>query len=69
MGPAWKSRYGDRKRAGSIGSNLTSNTILSEDLVEEDEEQELLGTGGGFDGTSIDTTSLWRGQHGINSRT
>lgn len=57
MGPAWKSRYGDRKRAGSIGSNLTSNSIISEDLVEEDEEQELLGTGGGFDGTSIDTIS------------
>ncbi|THH21484.1 hypothetical protein EW146_g91 [Bondarzewia mesenterica] len=60
MGAAWKSRYGARKRAGSIASNMTSNSILSEDLVEEDEEQELLGTGGGFDRTSIATTSSTR---------
>ncbi|EIM83344.1 uncharacterized protein STEHIDRAFT_83382 [Stereum hirsutum FP-91666 SS1] len=58
MGAAWKNRYGSsRKRAGSVASNGTSNSMLSEDLVEEDEEQELLGTGGGFDATSIDNTS------------
>jgi tyrosine-protein phosphatase len=49
MGPAWRSRYGSRKRSGSIASNMTNGSILSEDLVEEDEEQELLGIGGGFD--------------------
>ncbi|TFK30618.1 hypothetical protein FA15DRAFT_683893 [Coprinopsis marcescibilis] len=49
MGPAWKSRYGSRKRAGSIASNKTNTSILSEDLVEEDEEEALLGIGGGFD--------------------
>ncbi|KAJ7130075.1 hypothetical protein C8R43DRAFT_930942 [Mycena crocata] len=50
MGAAWRSRYGSRKRAGSIASNMTNgSSILSEDLVEEDEEQELLGIGGGFD--------------------
>lgn len=53
MGPAWRSRYGDRKRAGSVASNLTSTgSVLSEDLVEEDEEEELLGVGGGFDSAS-----------------
>ncbi|KAJ7786015.1 hypothetical protein B0H16DRAFT_1445931 [Mycena metata] len=49
MGAAWRNRYGSRKRAGSIASNMTNGSILSEDLVEEDEEQELLGIGGGFD--------------------
>ncbi|KAJ7071311.1 hypothetical protein C8F01DRAFT_1206845 [Mycena amicta] len=49
MGAAWRSRYGSRKRAGSIASNMTNgSSILSEDLVEEEEEQELLGIGGGF---------------------
>ncbi|KAF8649717.1 hypothetical protein AX16_005489 [Volvariella volvacea WC 439] len=48
MGAAWRSRY-SRKRTGSIASNMTSNSILSENLVEEDEERELLGVGGGFD--------------------
>ncbi|KAF7319910.1 Dual specificity catalytic domain-containing protein [Mycena kentingensis (nom. inval.)] len=49
MGVAWRNRY-SRKRAGSIASNMTNgSSILSEDLVEEDEEQELLGIGGGFD--------------------
>ncbi|KAI0274689.1 hypothetical protein BC834DRAFT_815702 [Gloeopeniophorella convolvens] len=55
MGPAWRSRYSAhsaRKRTGSVASNMTSNSMLSEDLVEEDEEQELLGVGGGFDKTS-----------------
>lgn len=52
MGPAWRSRY-DRKRAGSIGSTFTSTaSMLSEDLVEEDEEEALLGVGGGFDSAS-----------------
>ncbi|KAJ7275324.1 hypothetical protein B0H12DRAFT_1199429 [Mycena haematopus] len=50
MGAAWRNRYGSRKRAGSIASNMTnSSSVISEDLVEEDEEQELLGIGGGFD--------------------
>ncbi|KAF7339711.1 Dual specificity catalytic domain-containing protein [Mycena sanguinolenta] len=50
MGAAWRSRYGSRKRAGSIASNMTNgSSIISEDLVEEEEEQELLGIGGGFD--------------------
>ncbi|KAI0067711.1 hypothetical protein BV25DRAFT_852081 [Artomyces pyxidatus] len=57
MGTAWRNRYSSRKRTGSISSNVTSNSVISEDLVEEDEEPELLGTGGGFDRTSIDTTS------------
>ncbi len=52
LGLAWKSRYSSRKRTGSSASNMTSNSMLSEHLVEEDEEQELLGIGGGFDGSS-----------------
>jgi len=52
MGVAWKSRYGGRRRTGSVASNLTNGSILSEDLVEEDEEQELLNVGGGFDNDS-----------------
>jgi len=52
MGSAWKSRYSARKRTGSIASIMTSNSMLSENLVEEDEEQELLGVGGGFDMSS-----------------
>ena len=48
LGLAWK-RYSARKRTGSSASNMTSNSMLSEHLVEEDEEQELLGIGGGFD--------------------
>ncbi|TFK57371.1 hypothetical protein OE88DRAFT_125198 [Heliocybe sulcata] len=59
MGPAWRSKYGSRKRTGSIASNRTGGSILSEDLVEEDEEQELLGVGGGFDTTSQGTRSSW----------
>jgi tyrosine-protein phosphatase len=50
MGAAWRNKYGPtRKRAESVGSNITINSVISEDLVEEDEEQELLGIGGGFD--------------------
>ncbi|KAK0233444.1 hypothetical protein IW262DRAFT_1304731 [Armillaria fumosa] len=47
MGAAWRSRYGARKRTGSVASS-----IFSEELVEEDEERSLLGVGGGFDETS-----------------
>lgn len=59
MGAAWKSRYGGRRRTGSIASNLTNGSILSEDLVEEKEEEELLNVGGGFDndGRESDATS------------
>ncbi len=46
-GAAWRSRYGARKRTGSVASS-----IFSEELVEEDEERSLLGVGGGFDETS-----------------
>ena len=56
MGPAWKARYGNRKRNGSINSNF-SGSIISEDLVEEDEKEELLGVGGGFDAPSISSRS------------
>ena len=42
MGPAWKNRYA-RKRTGSVASNRTNGSFLSEDLVEEEEEQEILG--------------------------
>lgn len=53
MGPAWRSKYGSsRNRAGSIASIVTTGSVLSEHLVEEDEEQELLGVGGGFTETS-----------------
>ncbi|KAF9270403.1 hypothetical protein L218DRAFT_993023 [Marasmius fiardii PR-910] len=56
MGAAWRSRFGgSRKRAGSIASN---GSILSEDLVEEDEEQDLLGVGGDLDaGTDRELSS------------
>ncbi|KAK0481934.1 hypothetical protein IW261DRAFT_1110369 [Armillaria novae-zelandiae] len=47
MGTAWRSRYGARKRTGSVPSS-----IFSEELVEEDEERSLLGIGGGFGETS-----------------
>ncbi|KAI9434130.1 hypothetical protein BJY52DRAFT_1198322 [Lactarius psammicola] len=60
MGPAWKSRYSARKRTGSIASNMTCNSVLSENLVEENEEQELLGVGGGFDKSSAQP-SPWDG--------
>lgn len=53
MGHAWRSKYGTgRTRAGSVASVATTGSVLSEQLVEEDEEQELLGTGGGFTETS-----------------
>jgi tyrosine-protein phosphatase len=53
MGAAWRTRYKGRKRTPSIASNRTSRSILSEDLVEEEEEQMLLGVGGGFEGESL----------------
>lgn len=41
-----------RKRAGSVASTHTNcGSVLSENLVEADEEAELLGVGGGFDDT------------------
>ena len=46
--PAWRCRYG-RKRTGSIASIRTAGSVLSEDLVEAEEESELLGVGGPFD--------------------
>ena len=49
MGSAWRIRYGSRKRTGSVASCRTNGSILSENLVEQDEEAELLGVGGGFD--------------------
>lgn len=48
MGFARKTRYG-RKRTGSIASIHTTASVLSEDLVEADEESDLLGIGGAFD--------------------
>lgn len=49
-----KARYSSRKRAGSITSNIS---FFSENLIEEGEEEELLGVGGGFDAPSISTRS------------
>jgi len=49
MGAVWRNRYALRKRTESIASNGTNRSFLSEHLVEEDEEQELLGVGGDFD--------------------
>ncbi|RPD62996.1 hypothetical protein L226DRAFT_451670 [Lentinus tigrinus ALCF2SS1-7] len=58
MGAAWRSKYGNaRKRKGSAASILTSSSILSEDLVEEDEEPELLGVRRDFDGISFGASS------------
>ncbi|KAL4069510.1 phosphatases II [Scleroderma citrinum] len=48
MVPARRNRC-VRKRAGSVASIHTTGSVLSEDLVEADEEAELLGVGGGFD--------------------
>lgn len=53
MGPVWRSWYAaQRKRTGSIAS---MGSFISEDLVEEEEEQELLGVGSGFDTESRQT--------------
>lgn len=57
MGPAWRNRYAtSRKRTGSIASIVTDGSVLSEHLLEEDEEQDLLGLGGGFTSSSADPT-------------
>jgi len=40
MGPAWRSRYGGRKRAGSVASNMTNTTTISEDLMEDVEDRD-----------------------------
>lgn len=53
MGAAWRSRY-NRKRTGSVASSTTNGSLISEDLVEEEEEQELLGVGGGFESDGHD---------------
>lgn len=50
MSFAWKSRHA-RKRTQSTTSDRT-NGSMSEDLVEEDEEEALLGIGGDFDNDS-----------------
>lgn len=50
--PARRQRYLSRKRAPSVCSVTTLGSVLSEDLVEEDEGEELLGVGGGFDASS-----------------
>ncbi|KIK71209.1 hypothetical protein GYMLUDRAFT_235564 [Collybiopsis luxurians FD-317 M1] len=61
MGPAWRSRY-SRKRTGSVASNTTNGSLISEDLVEEEEEQELLGVGGGFESDSHDLEKISDGR-------
>ena len=57
MGPAWKTRYSARKRTASVAS---CSSVLSENLVEENEEQELLGIGSDFDKSSAQP-SPWDG--------
>lgn len=50
MGLAWREKYGSiRKRTGSVAS---TGSFLSENLLEEEEEHDLLGAGGGFTETS-----------------
>jgi tyrosine-protein phosphatase len=53
MGSAWKSRY-SRKRTHSTAS-IKTNRSMDEDLVEEEEEEALLGIGGDFDHDSHQT--------------
>ncbi|KAF8271344.1 hypothetical protein EI94DRAFT_1698119 [Lactarius quietus] len=53
-------RYSARKRTASVASNMTGNSVLSENLVEENEEQELLGIGSDFDKSSAQP-SPWDG--------
>ncbi|KAL1705028.1 hypothetical protein EV121DRAFT_204421 [Schizophyllum commune] len=61
----WRSRYGSGTQLGSFGfprkhkrassiASTTNGSILSEDLVEEDEEAELLGVGGRFDSMNFE---------------
>lgn len=57
MGQAWRNRYSaSRKRTGSIASVVTTGSVLSEDLIEVDEESGLLGVGGGFSCSSAEPT-------------
>lgn len=49
VGATWRSRYTPHKRTESIASIKTNRSFLSEHLVEENEEQELLGVGGESD--------------------
>ena len=49
VGATWRSRYTPHKRTESIASTRTNRSFLSEHLVEENEEQELLGVGGESD--------------------
>lgn len=51
MGSARRNRC-VRKRTGSVASVHTMGSVLSENLVEADEEADLLGVGGGFDDTT-----------------
>ncbi|KAI9062999.1 phosphatases II [Trametes sanguinea] len=54
MGAAWRSKYGSQRgRKGSAASIVTNGSVLSEDLVEEDEEEELLGVRRNFDDLSL----------------
>lgn len=57
MGPAWKSRYDNRRRTGSIRSTLTTSTILTENLLDEEERADLTGMDYASDGLSLRTTS------------
>ncbi|KAL1748915.1 hypothetical protein HDZ31DRAFT_28645 [Schizophyllum fasciatum] len=61
----WRSRYGSGSQLGGLGfprkhkrassiASTTNGSILSEDLVEEDEEAELLGVGGRFDSINFE---------------
>ncbi len=52
---SWRSRRHARKRAPSILSTRTTGSV-SEDLVEEDEERDLLGIGGGFDNDTMSSS-------------
>lgn len=52
-----RSRYTPCKRTESIASTRTNRSFLSEHLVEEDEEQELLGVGGESDGDARQTSA------------
>ncbi|GBE78263.1 predicted protein [Sparassis crispa] len=56
VGSSSKTRFAPRKRTGSTASVATSGSVLSESLVEENEEEELLGVGGSFDGKSLETS-------------
>ena len=52
-----RSRYTPCKRTESIASTRTNRSFLSEHLVEENEEQELLGVGGESDGDARQTST------------